>query len=130
MSGFLVPPVVVPPPGTSNYGYLNVPLSPATGGFPYTLALSDAGLLIYYTAGIAGVLTIPANAAIAFPVGTGIIIVNDASAAVNLTIQITTDTLILSPAGTAGARTLAQFGKAGLLKVAATRWYINGTGLT
>jgi peptidoglycan hydrolase-like amidase len=47
-----------------------------------------------------------------------------------MTISITTDTLTLSPAGTGGSRTLAQYGIATAIKVTSTLWYISGTGLT
>jgi hypothetical protein len=38
--------------------------------------------------------------------------------------------MVLSPGGTTGSRTLAQFGRATASKVTATRWVISGSGLT
>ena len=63
-----------------------------------------------------------------FPIGTAITFVNDDTE--DMTIQIDADVLVLSPAGTTGTRTLAQYGMATALKVEAERWFISGTGLT
>ena len=90
----------------------------------YTLALTDRGKSIDTTAGV----TIPANASVAFPVGTTISIFNNSAS--NITISITTDTLRLAGTATTGTRTLAQYGVATLRKVAATVWVATGAGLT
>jgi hypothetical protein len=47
-----------------------------------------------------------------------------------VTIAITSDTLRLAGGTSTGTRTLAANGMATAVKVAATTWYINGTGLT
>lgn len=96
---------------------------------PYTLVLSDAGKQIYHPGAdtTARVWTIPANSSVAFPIGTVVTLINDTSAGV-LTISITTDTLVLSGAGTTGSRTLAASGKAQLEKVTSTRWFISNLG--
>ena len=60
-------------------GYKDVPQNPQA--LAYTLALTDRGQHIYYT-GAAAVLTIPANATVAFPIGAAITIVNDKPRAV------------------------------------------------
>lgn len=73
--------------------------------------------------------TIPANASVAYPVGTVLTFINQNSAGA-LAIAITTDTLRWSPAGTAGGRTLAANGIATAIKVSSTEWMITGTGLT
>ena len=62
-------------------------------------------------------------------VGTAITLINDSSAGA-ITIAITSDTLVLAGTGSTGSRTLAANGDATLLKIGATRWRINGTGLT
>ncbi len=110
-------------------GYLGVPQN--TQSAAYTLALADAGKHIYHPSAdtTARTWTIPANASVAFPLGTAITLVNDTSAGV-LTIAITTDTLVFAGAGSTGSRTLAANGMATLLKVGATRWLISGVGLT
>jgi hypothetical protein len=95
----------------------------------YTLVLADAGKHIYHpVAAAVATYTIPANATVAFPVGTQIIFINDSVNAV--TISIITDTMVLSPGATTGSRTLANGGVARAIKVTTTRWIISGTGLT
>lgn len=98
----------------------------------YTLVLSDAGKHIYHPAAdtTARTWTIPANASVAFPIGTAVTFDNDFGAGA-LTIAITSDTLVLvGTAGSTGSRTLASGGQATAIKVAATRWRISGVGLT
>ncbi len=97
----------------------------------YTLVAADSGKHILHPSAdtTARTWTIPSNAAVAFPVGTEITIVNQQAAGI-LTIAITTDTLRLSPGGTTGNRTLAANGIARLIKVTSTNWMISGSGLT
>lgn len=111
-----------------NAGYLEIPQNIQNAAYPIVLA--DAGKHIYHSDGTARTYTLPANASIAFPIGTTVTFVNDASAGVNVTIAITTDTLYWALDGTTGSRTLARYGIATALKVTATRWTISGTGLT
>jgi len=73
-------------------------------------------------------LTVPANASVAFPVGTTIMVVN--TDATSLTIAITTDTMTLANSTTTGSRTLARNGLATLTKIGAANWLIAGSGLT
>ncbi|MBF0399674.1 MAG: hypothetical protein HQL90_02785 [Magnetococcales bacterium] len=95
----------------------------------YTLVLSDAGKQILHPAAdnTARTFTIPANSSVAFPVGTQIWFVNERN---TVTIAITTDTLMLSPSGATGSRTLAARGVATALKITATKWMIFGYGLS
>jgi hypothetical protein len=97
----------------------------------YTLVLADAEKHVFHPDADASARTwtIPANASVAFPVGTAITFVNGHGAGV-VTIAITSDVMRLSPAGTIGNRSLAADGIATALKVAATEWKISGTGLT
>ena len=91
----------------------------------YTLVLSDAPKHIYKASGDAGeTWTIPANSAVAFPIGTAIPLVNQGGG--TLTIAITTDTLTHESDGSTGSRTLADDGIATILKVTATHWMIAG----
>ena len=96
-----------------------------------TLGLSDAGKHCLHPAAdtTARTLTIPANASIAFPLGTAITVVNQNGAGV-VSISITTDTLRLSGTGTTGTRALAANGICTILKLTATEWIVTGTGLT
>ena len=97
----------------------------------YTLVLSDAGKHILHPSAdtTARTFTIPANASVAYPIGTAITFVNQSGAG-TLTIAITTDTMRLAGSGATGSRTLAANGIATALKVTATEWIISGTGLT
>lgn len=97
----------------------------------YTLVLSDAGKHIFHPSAdtTARTWTIPANASVAYGIGTAITFVNQNGAGV-VTIAITTDTMRLAGAGTTGSRTLAANGIATALKVTSTEWLISGTGLT
>lgn len=97
----------------------------------YTLILTDGGKhLLHPSADVtARTFTIPANATVAFPIGTAVTFVNQ-NAAGAVTIAITTDTMRLAGAGTTGSRTLAANGIATALKLTSTEWIISGTGLT
>jgi hypothetical protein len=104
---------------------MGLPQNSATTG-PYTITAADAGEHIYSTA--TRTLTIPANSALALPIGTTIVFISGVGA--TTTIAITTDTMLLVGPGTTGSRTLAPHGMATAVKVAATTWYISGNGLT
>jgi hypothetical protein len=110
--------------GTNSVGYLLVPQNAQSAG--YTLVLSDSGKHIYMNS--AGAFTIPANSSVAFSIGTAVTFVNMQST--SSTIAITSDTMYLAGVGTTGTRTLAQYGVATALKIAATTWIISGSGLT
>jgi hypothetical protein len=115
--------------GSQVIGYRDIPQNSRSAA--YTLTLADAGKHILHpgTDTTARTFTIPANASVAFPVGTAITFVNQNSAGV-VTIAITSDTMRLAGAGTTGSRTLAANGIATALKITATEWIISGTGLT
>ena len=96
----------------------------------YTLVAADAGKHILHPSSDANArtFTIPANASVAFPVGTTVTFVNQTSNV--LSIAITSDTLTLANSTTTGTRSLAQNGVATAIKVASTSWIISGAGLT
>jgi hypothetical protein len=110
----------------SSLGYLGLPQS-ATATTA-TLAIGDAGKHIYVTTN-SQTITIPANASVAYPIGTTLTFIAGPSAT-TVSIAITSDTLRLAGGTSTGTRTLAANGMATAVKVAATTWYINGTGLT
>ena len=114
--------------GTDAVGFRNIPQNSQSAA--YTLVLDDAGKHIFHPVGDnnARTFTIPANSSVAYPIGTAITFINMAVA--NVTIAITTDTLILSSAGTTGSRTLATNGSATCIKITSTSWLISGSGLT
>jgi hypothetical protein len=107
-------------------GYMGVPPSAAATTGAYTIVAADAGEHIYSTA--TRTVTIPANASVAFPIGTAITFI--AATGTTVTIAITSDTLLLAGAGTTGSRTLAPFGMATAIKITSTSWIISGNGLT
>lgn len=118
---------VVASPAANNVGTLGIPQRAITAST--TLAMTDMGQDIYITGTTASQsVTIPANASVAFPIGTVITISNDSNQ--NWTIPVTSDTLVWVPSGSTGTRTLAQYGKAVIEKKTATRWWISGTGLS
>lgn len=107
-------------------GYMGIPQSSAATTGSYTIVAADAGEHIYSTA--TRTVTIPANASVAFPVGTAITFI--AATGTTVTIAINSDTLLLAGAGTTGSRTLAAFGMATAIKITSTSWIISGNGLT
>ena len=110
-------------------GYREIPQNSQSAA--YVLVAGDAGKHIFHPSAdtTARTWTIPANAAVAFAIGTAVTFVNQVSGGV-ITIAITTDTMRLAGPGTTGNRTLAANGIATALKVTATEWIISGTGLT
>lgn len=110
-------------------GYINLPQNSQSAA--YTTVLSDQGKHLLHPSAdtTARTFTIDSNANVAYPIGTCITFVNQASAG-TLTISITSDTMRLAGAGTTGSRTLAANGVATALKITSTEWIISGTGLT
>jgi SpoU rRNA methylase family enzyme len=103
----------------------------AAGIWAYGIGSLDAGKHIYVTGTpTSATITIPANSAMAFEIGTTIVVMNDLGAATNISIAITTDTLQLAGTGATGTRTLARYGVASMTKVTSTKWIISGNGLT
>lgn len=95
-----------------------------------SFGLSDRSKHWYHNDGSAYTWTIPANASVAFPIGSEIHLVCAASAAANITLAITTDTLTWLPSGGTGSRTLGQYASGKLIKVESTRWVLDGVGIT
>ena len=93
-----------------------------------TLALSDRGKHLYAT-GSGYTVLIPTNAAVAFPLGSAVLTVNDGSGSITIAPD-TGVTLIWAPSGTSGSRTLARYGEAVVKKLDTNRWLISGSGLT
>lgn len=92
---------------------------PKTGG--YTAVLTDANSVILLTSGGA---TIPANASVAYPVGTFLIFKEEGGA--TQSIAITTDTMKLDGTAATGTRTLLAYGTCMAWKRDATTWWIGG----
>jgi hypothetical protein len=115
------------PPASAAVGYLNIPQNSQSAD--YTAVLADAGKHLYHPTSDDNprTFTIPANASVAYEIGTAITFVNDQN---TLSIAITSDTLVWSEDGSTGTRTLAENGMATAIKVTSTRWLISGTGLS
>jgi hypothetical protein len=94
----------------------------------HTCDLSDAGRTILHDdgAGSGHTITIPANSAVAYPVGTKLRFANRDGNAVS--IAITTDAMILAGTFTTGTRSLATNGYAIAEKVKAGTWIIYNLG--
>jgi hypothetical protein len=112
-------------PATTSLGYLGTPLNTQNG--TYQFVMGDAGKTIYHTSGSAHTYTIPANGAVAFPIGTIVAIENENGGG-NVTLAITTDTLRWG--ASTGSRTIAANGSAAIKKVTSTLWRLVGTGIS
>lgn len=114
--------------GTDSVGFRNVPINSQSTA--YTAVLTDSGKAILHpsTDANARTFTIPANASVAYPLGTVLTFLNMTSQVVS--IAITTDTMYLAGTGATGTRSLAQYGMASAIKLTATTWLISGNGLT
>lgn len=114
--------------GTDSVGFKNVPINSQSAA--YTAVLDDSGKAIFHpsTDANARTFTIPANASVAYPLGTVLTFLNMTSQVVS--IAITSDTMYLAGTGTTGTRSLAQYGMASAIKMTSTTWLISGNGLT
>lgn len=114
--------------GTDAVGFRNIPQNSKSAD--YTLVLADNGKHIFHpsTDAVARVFTIPANASVAYPIGTALTFINMTSQVVS--IAITTDVMRLAKDGTTGTRSLAQYGSATAIKIESALWLISGSALT
>lgn len=110
-------------------GYRDIPQNSQSAAYQFVAA--DAGKHILHPSAdtTARTFTIPANATVAFPIGTAITIVNQNAAGV-ITLSITSDTMRLAGTGTTGSRSIAANGIATLLKIGTTEWIVSGPGVT
>ena len=116
------------PAVSANVGFREVPSNSQSAN--YTAVLADNGYSIDHPSSDANArtFTIPANASVAYPVGTCLSFSNMTANVV--TIAITSDTMYLAGTGTTGSRSLAQYGVATARKLTTTTWLISGSGLT
>jgi len=91
----------------------------------YTLVLGDAGKQIFHPASDANfrTYTIPANASVAFPIGT-VVLFTVENSGVSVNVAITSDTLVFGN-GTTGAIRVGSNNTLMCLKVTATKWMAN-----
>jgi hypothetical protein len=95
----------------------------------YTVKITDANKqLLHPTAdNNARTLTIDSNANVPFPIGTALTGINEIN---TVTLAITTDTLVWSPTGGTGSRTIAANGIFTAVKYTSTKWMLSGSGIT
>lgn len=105
-------------------GLRDVPAVPKAAA--YTLALSDRGRSVDVSD--AASVTVPANLAVPFPVGSTVTVTNLAADALAL-VQGSGATLRNAGTAATGNRTLAGYGVATMRKVAADTWIVSGAGL-
>ena len=92
--------------------------------------MADQGKHVYIT-NASSTVTVPTNASVAFPVGTTIVVVNNAGVGNNATISQASGVFMIWAGNQAsGSRTLGNSGMATLVKVASDTWFISGVGLT
>ena len=106
-------------------GYRDVPQVTSAN---VTFALTDGGKHYYSNQSAPNTWTVPANANVAFPVGTAISLVNQGSANVSVALQANI-TMYLAGNSTSSTRTLTSYGMATVLKVSTNTRFINGTGV-
>jgi hypothetical protein len=91
----------------------------------YTLVLSDAGKQIFHSVAdtTSRTYTIPANASVAFPIGT-VVLFTVENGGIPVTVAITSDTLVFG-AGTTGSLAVPTNNTLMAIKVTATKWMAN-----
>ena len=104
-----------------------------SGGIAQTIVTGDITADIthanghFYHANASDVtVTIPPNSSVAYPIGTTLTFVNNTTHSLAIT---SSDTVVYAADGTTTLRTIASYGMATAVKVAATTWMISGTGL-
>ena len=107
-------------PTVTEAGYMGAPQNVQAGA--YTLVIADRGREIFKSG--SGIVTIPPNGSVAFPIGTTIEI--SADTGVTATIAIATDVLRWVPSNVTGPRTLAGPGTCVIQKKKAAEWWIKG----
>lgn len=94
----------------------------------YTLVLGDAARTILHTSGSAHTWTLPTNAAVPWPLGTTLIMLNTGAGAVTVARGVG-GTLRLAGSATDANRTLSQWGLATFMKWGNDDWIANGVGI-
>ena len=113
--------------GTTTFAGSTIPQNSQSAAYELVAADANKHVLHPVADDNPRTFTIPANASVAFPIGTAVTFVNMQN---TVTIAITTDTMTLLPSGLTGSRTLAENGIATILKIASTSWVISGSGLS
>ena len=117
--GSVVPAVT---PSAASPGYLGLPQNVQTGN--YTAVMGDIGKEVFFTGNATG--TIPANASVAFPIGT--VMAFSADVGKVATITITSDSMVWVPTGVTTNRTVTGPGTLIAVKKKATTWWVYNDG--
>ena len=97
----------------------------------YSVVSTDQDKHIYFTNSGDVILNIPNNNQISWPVGTTIQVVVQSTNSANVIVTPNTNvSLYLAGNSTSSSRTIATYGMATLLNVAANTWFISGTSLS
>lgn len=107
-------------------GFRGVPLTVQDSNYTFVLADSGRGRLKATTSAVA--YTVPANATVAYPVGTLLAAVNGAGSGLLTLLGAANVTLRLAGTTTTGTRTVAVWGWATLLKISTDSWLVSGPG--
>lgn len=105
----------------------NIPQTSQAAAYTAVLADANTQLLHPLADGTNRIFTIPANASVAYPIGTCLTFVNQTA---TLTLAINSDTMVLAGSGSTGSRTIAANGMASVIKINATTWFLSGTGVS
>lgn len=111
--------------GTANVGYMNRPI--VITATNYTCVLTDTGKFVYYSGSPGGVITVPTNASVAYPIGTTLTVHNSTASALSLTCA---DNFFVAGTVTNGTHTIAQKGIAFCFKTNNSEWIVFGFGLS
>ena len=112
---------------TTSAGYLGAPVNEEDGA--YGFVLTDAGKMVRGNNASPMTYTIPPNSAVAFPVGTAIVVRNVGAGTITIT-RGAGVTLLLAGGSTSKDVALAQWGMATLIQETANNWVISGTGIS
>jgi hypothetical protein len=112
---------------TTSAGYLGAPVNEEDGA--YSFVLTDAGKMVRGNNASPMTYTIPPNSAVAFPVGTAIVVRNVGAGTITIT-RGAGVTLLLAGGSTSKDVALAQWGMATLIQETANNWVISGTGIS
>ena len=106
-----------------------IPLTSKSADYTYVLGDAGAGLLHPSADTTPRTFTIPANASVAYAVGTILtgVVQNGAG---TITLAITSDTMRLAGPGTTGSRTILANGKYTAEKITTTEWIVSGVNIS
>jgi hypothetical protein len=130
--GWTAPPGTYTPDRTgtdgTQVGFLDIPQ--IANDASITFALSDRGKHYFKTSSTPRTWTVPANATVAFPIGTAITLIN-ASGTGAVTLALAGGvSMTQASTGSTGNRTLGANAVATIIKTGTDSWYISGAGVT